>query len=390
MARRSSAGRDLLRPLPDGLGEQAAEPERAGSDAESVAKDLDGEDSGGDSEMSLPGDLDEDALTAPAAGTNLSKKRLKRHAAWFCDGPRSLPGVLSTTLDRLKDVLKTGESLGMGDVRQEMKDLLNMKVVATTCYSGTGCFEAVASQCFNHLKGELGSGAGRLTHYSATELMPAAKGMLLNDGLDGGGLPEHVFNNVLGRVQPRALQKLKAIECARLHDYTQATCEFKIGAISKAGLSNIAEKHGKAMMNEMLEILQNTEFNATDYCVKHKTQCFISPRDVKELAGDYWIECSGNTCCPWVGDAPPRRMTIFSWCSGRLRFAQLGQRIHQHSSVQKTIAQRSRRNKFKYLQCLRAALQVTMSRSLHSFTFDVKLRGVPRNRSNLSETGAEM
>ena len=123
--------------------------------------------------------------------------------------------------------------------------------------------------------------------------------MLLNDGFDSAGLPEHVFENVLGRVQPSVLQKLKAIESARLQDYRHARHEFKIGGISKTEFSEVAERGGRAMMNEMLEILQHTEVNATDYCVKHKKQCSISPRDVKELAGDYWVECSGNTCCPW-------------------------------------------------------------------------------------------
>eukprot|EP00975_Prorocentrum_lima_P067930 12917836-Prorocentrum_lima.AAC.1 len=47
--------------------------------------------------------------------------------------------------------------------------------------------------------------------------------------------------------------------------------------------------------------LSQVEFNETAWCIVHQQQCYISPRHEQQHEKSYWVEASGNTCCPWSG-----------------------------------------------------------------------------------------
>ena len=52
-------------------------------------------------------------------------------------------------------------------------------------------------------------------------------------------------------------------------------------------------------MSELIVALATVEFNEPDHCLVHYKQCAATPRLDPRYANDYWLEGSGNTCCPW-------------------------------------------------------------------------------------------
>ena len=137
----------------------------------------------------------------------------------------------------------------------------------------------MSAQCFKCLKDELGKGKGRFAYYSATGLMPAAQRRLTNDWTSSErcGRPLHLFCNIPGRLQLAVITELKAIERGRMFGYKQAQAEFKIGAMEKTELRNVADKQGQLMVEEMIAILRAVEFNRKDHCLFHSRECPISP-----------------------------------------------------------------------------------------------------------------
>ena len=295
----------------DGEGEEAADLEPLPDiDAEGMmpGDDEPGENSDAESEndesSSFAGDcgLDEGAVSAvdPAGKAGGGRKRLRRTYSWHTDGPTDLAGVIGVVPSHLDYMLREAASLGQKGVEEALLEFHNLDVVVTSCYSGTGCFEAVLGQVRSDLSTRFCTPAGTFTCYAATECSPAAHRMLTNDDKAERKThhPLHLFADVLGRLHPLDLQKLKNIQSNALGPWKVAKDEYRQGKISKETLLEIRSREGTKMRNMMMEILTSVEFNKYDHCLVHNKPCPISPRD-GGYPKAYWVEGTGNTCCPF-------------------------------------------------------------------------------------------
>lgn len=245
-------------------------------------------------------DLDEgEALTTTASvivsvalnGT----KRVRRHGSWYPDGPVDLPGVLKIPMDRLDDLLTQANLMGMKRMQVEMQKVAELNIVLTSCYSGTGAFESSAHMLFDRLRHHFPDSRGRIVSHSATEILPyAQRGLCVHTS----GV-KHVFGDILGRLPRSEREWLLHLQKSRITDYKHAKREHRLGQLSKEQLVETKNRLGNILVAEITDVLKWVEFNDTDYCLKCKKQCPVTPRKDPEHSTDYWIECSGNTCCPW-------------------------------------------------------------------------------------------
>ena len=241
-------------------------------------------------------DLEVDAISSPRVR---AKRRGRSPAKWYPPGPTTLEEVLSSNTRNLMNLLNNSALFGRR-ARENLLQLGQLDIVATSCYSGTGCFEGVLHDLMFHLREEvsrLGVVPGRLCSYSATELGQAGQRCLTQHA---SGI-FHVFENVLGRLPNTTRELLLAVQSEALSDYKNMQEEFRLGQIDKQYFQNEKNRMGKAYVDKLKSCLEGVEFNETDFCLVHNQQCFVSPRRCDEHKQSYWIECSGNTCCPWSG-----------------------------------------------------------------------------------------
>ena len=245
----------------------------------------------------LSEDLDGEAISSPAARCKRQKTQGKGKGSWYPEGPSDLAGVLSLNQTLLDDLLHVLPSFGQ-DSSASLRQLAKADIVLTSCYSGTGCFEATFQDIMQHL-GKSVLGARPATCYAATELNPHARACLMahRNG------PLHVFGDVLGRLPSRVRKDAREVEAQFLADFKCLQDELHLKQMTKTEFVGLKTKLESAYVKKLQDMLESVEFNDTDYCFVHETQCPISPRDDPTHRQSYWVEASGNTCCPWSGMA---------------------------------------------------------------------------------------
>ena len=245
-------------------------------------------------------ELDTDAIASPVRTQRKRQRRsVKDQCCKYPPGPRDLNEVLSHNVDLMHRLFDDWQMRGH-DTRSRLLQVAELDVVVTSCYSGTGCFEGVLRQLESHLhcKAEQsGLTAGKITSYAATELHPSGQTCLLSHNANIA----HVFEDVLGRLPEDILQKLKEIEGSALSDFKNLQAELALGQIDKVFFGQQKSRMEEAYLHTLKSELQQVEFRATDHCKVHGQQCFVSPRHDPRYRSSYWIEMSGNTCCPWSG-----------------------------------------------------------------------------------------
>ncbi len=137
--------------------------------------------------------------------------------------------------------------------------------------------------------------AGRRIHFSATDLKLAAQSVLKQHIAEF----EHIFSDVLDRLFDGDRRNLVGISEKHLAEFKCSQAQHAKGDISETEIQNIKSALGESLLKELASVLEQIEFRETAHCIKHDTQCPISPRFVEELADFIWAEAAGNTCCPW-------------------------------------------------------------------------------------------
>ena len=237
-------------------------------------------------------DLETDAISSPV---RVSYKRQKRReCSWFAPGPEDLSAALSYNTQQTDHLLQNVPALGH-DTRERLREIVDLNIVVTTCYSGTGCFEGVFREVVGHLRSQFPDCSGDVCSYAATERNSAAQACLLKHKAGIG----HVFQDVLGRLPSLAKRQLKDMEQRALADYKCLQQELSLQQIDKASFLTMKQKLESSYVSSLKEVLATVEFNDTDFCLVHGKQCCVSPRSDPALRTAYWVEASGNTCCPW-------------------------------------------------------------------------------------------
>ena len=237
-------------------------------------------------------DLDGDAISQPCSSD--SKKR-SREVDLLPDGPSNLSQCLSYNSSQLRHLLDVVPRLGQ-DTAKQLKQTAQVPIVVTSCYSGTGCFEGVAKQVTKCLAAAFPNHGGSCASYSATEISAVARSCLLSRSS-----AQHVFQDVLGRLPNAVREELQAVEKNVLDEYKYLNQELTLGQLDKGSFVAARNKLETNYLNTLREELSAVEFNDKDFCVVHNRMCHISPRHSKDFKNAYWIEASGNTCCPWSG-----------------------------------------------------------------------------------------
>ncbi|CAE7194005.1 unnamed protein product [Symbiodinium sp. CCMP2592] len=237
-------------------------------------------------------DLETDAISSPA---RVPKKRHKRgECSWFPSGPEDLSAALSYNTQQTDHLLQNVPAMGH-DTKGHLRQIVDLNIVVTTCYSGTGCFEGVCREVLARLRSQFPDFSGDVCSYAATERNAAAQACLFKHKAGIG----HIFEDVLGRLPSQARTQLKDMEQRALSDHKCLQQELSFQQIDKASFVTMKQKLESSYVSSLKEVLATVEFNDTDFCLVHGKQCCISPRSDPALRTAYWVEASGNTCCPW-------------------------------------------------------------------------------------------
>jgi hypothetical protein len=124
--------------------------------------------------------------------------------------------------------------------------------------------------------------------YSACEIDERARELLLlRQGIHA---PEHVFGDILDRVEGVVLAKLIKLQTKFLEKAQQAGLTDK-----KRG------KLGKQMVAAMRALLETMPFTDTAHCHRHGKQCPLKPcgPDGKAITEQMLIDAAGTTCKAW-------------------------------------------------------------------------------------------
>ena len=242
------------------------------------------------SSCSTMADVDDSALTSVSP----SKKRRQGDVPWYPPGPQTLGETLSHNLKYLAEMTSTVPNMGQ-DTGQALEALSGAQVVLTSSYSGTGCFEGVFHQIMKQLKQTFPDSSGGVACHAATDINSAAQMCLSSHK----SCIHHVFGDILGRVPRGFQQPLKDIESSYLAEFKFLQTELKLGQLTKPEFGVAKRKLEQGYVCKLKSELSQIEFNDADFCLVHQKQCYISPRHDSRFSHAYWIEASGNTCCPW-------------------------------------------------------------------------------------------
>ena len=158
-----------------------------------------------------------------------------------------------------------------------------LKVAFTSSYSGVGMAEIgldFVSQAMARADIDI-----TVACCSQTELDETCQACL-------GG--QHVFGDILERVEERVVQKLtKAQE--KYGDRFE-----KARAAAPKNASDLKQSFEDQFLKEAAKILdqalRDNKFKETAHCYRCNAQCNWGPRPTDA----WWVECAGNTCTPWA------------------------------------------------------------------------------------------
>jgi len=246
----------------------------------------------------LPCDLDGEAFTSTMVADHAShsSKRLRRDSLWFPAGPRTLTEVLGYNTSLAEHLLDIAPSLGQNTAKG-LQQMVQTNVVVTSSYSGTGCFEGALHEIMSCLRGRFPGPSASLTSYSATEVDAAAQAVLK---AHKAGI-QHIFGDIQDRLPNATRKKLMELQAVSLQEYKYLQEELSLGQITKDEFMAAKAKMDTAYVGKLKTELSQVEFNETAWCIVRQQECYISPRHEKQHEKSYWVEASGNTCCPWSG-----------------------------------------------------------------------------------------
>ena len=180
--------------------------------------------------------------------------------------------------------------------------------VVTTSFSGLGTGEAAAVHMHQRALQVLRSEhvmqvdrddvlEPRVLCYSATDndKLPQKVLMLHKEA----SRPQHLFPDVLCRVNPTLRTTLKDIEQQYMDQCEFLHLECQSGAMTKKELKEEKTLNGNNFCREVSALLNETEFESHGQCLACQNICPISPTFHASLRERTWIEIAGTTCCPF-------------------------------------------------------------------------------------------
>ena len=180
---------------------------------------------------------------------------------------------------------------------QDLQDLAKLGIVATSCYSGTGTYEAVLHRIMTcAAKTSAASAKPQLIMYSACEVCPLARAVLASH--PAASRPRHIFGDILDRVPAAVLSDLRAVEQHYMKLWQDTKAEFALKNITKSEATQWHSQLSESYVASLMPIFSALEFNGEAWCYLHKKKCPISPRQ-GGYSTQLWTEAAGTTCCPW-------------------------------------------------------------------------------------------
>lgn len=173
-------------------------------------------------------------------------------------------------------------------------DKFTRPLVVTTHYSGMGCPElALLMLVAQARKGEPRD-ASNVNLYSACEVNPTARAMLLNRSDDSCAAgPCHVFGDITSRVPVDDLAVLKQIEFDSLDKLESMKGDQGLTKEEKAAKR---QEWGAQMVAAMCAKLSSCVFVEQDWCYKHNCMRRLKPQ---LPPGAEHAEVTGTTCVAW-------------------------------------------------------------------------------------------
>ena len=204
-----------------------------------------------------------------------------------------------------------------------VNNLDDVDIVITESYDGTLAAGFAAHKVFQSIKehkcfcgdtkstGKLNLN-GKVIHWSATDNNTRVRDLWSTIKNKENGFtnfkPVHFFGDMTDRVPEDVLAHCKAIEADLLGQAHEAFKKHKSGLLSKAEFHTQQDELGATLFGELDVILKHTKFNDKVWCYRTNQFVWFSPRQaLAELSNSsssspkkwLWIECCGNTCCPW-------------------------------------------------------------------------------------------
>ena len=238
-------------------------------------------------------DLDEGAL--------IMRNSISSSPHWWPTGPQSLEAVIGIAESQVCSLFRAADALGLLSVVQlNLRRVLELGIVLSSCYSGCGTFEFAAHMYLSTVAKVVQIPHGCMTPlvvWSATEKNPIGQKALL--GHTDSTRCKHCFSNLMDRVCTWDRNRLIAIYDIVRGFYTRAEELFKDGLATKAYLAKMRNQLGVKLTAQCSAILSAAEFNTHAYCIVCKQLCPLTPRSDPSLCGRYWIEAAGSNCFPF-------------------------------------------------------------------------------------------
>ena len=257
------------------------------------------QDHGFDPDVCSQGGHGHDDNDDDCVGEESPLKRQRCEAVVYPPGPRHYADLFEWPTEALDSCLEHASALGVSGVEAQLPELMARKVYVTTTYSGALTVEYVCALIQDlHVSRRGKDNVNGFIFWSATDVDPLCRKVALQSTHP----PEHVFGNILDRVDADLLMRVQHVQTAILNRARDRVA----GGEDRAAVKQELGKRRRLKIARLLRKNMRDLKLKQCWCYRHNKYCPLCP---PVQPGDEHLEAGGNTC---VAFSPQGKQ--WRWC----------------------------------------------------------------------------